>query len=57
MPVGGFQSVDKPQRGIGCIRAQIVRNGVVHVLASQLPASAASQSDFTTARNTAVLVH
>jgi hypothetical protein len=32
-------------------------NGVVHVLASQLPASAASQSNFTTARNTAVLVH
>jgi hypothetical protein len=31
--------------------------GIVHVLASHLPATAASQTDFTAARNAAVLVH
>ncbi len=45
-------------RGLMNQESQVVdSNGVVHVLASQLPASAASQSDFSTARNTAVLVH
>ncbi|WP_344938526.1 BNR repeat-containing protein [Sphaerisporangium flaviroseum] len=45
-------------RGLINQESQVVDgSGVVHVLASHLPAGAASQSDFTTARETAVLVH
>lgn len=45
-------------RGLMNQESQVVdHSGVVHVLASQLPANAPSQSNFTTARNTVVLVH
>ncbi|MFC4530473.1 BNR repeat-containing protein [Sphaerisporangium dianthi] len=45
-------------RGLINQESQVVDStGVVHVLASHLPANAPSQSDFTTARESAVLVH
>jgi hypothetical protein len=45
-------------RGLMNQESQVVDStGVVHVLASHLPASAASNPDFTAARNSAVLVH
>ncbi|MBG0567991.1 BNR repeat-containing protein [Actinoplanes aureus] len=45
-------------RGLINQESQVVdAGGVVHVLASHLPAAAASNSDFTAARNSAVLVH
>ncbi|SDT21880.1 BNR repeat-containing protein [Actinoplanes derwentensis] len=45
-------------RGLINQESQVVdAAGIVHVLASHLPASAADNSDFTAARETAVLVH
>jgi hypothetical protein len=45
-------------RGLMNQESQVLDStGIVHVLASQLPAAAASTSDFTAARNSAVLVH
>ncbi|MEV6305752.1 BNR repeat-containing protein [Actinoplanes sp. NPDC051861] len=45
-------------RGLINQESQVVdAGGIVHVLASHLPASAASNSNFTSARETAVLVH
>jgi hypothetical protein len=45
-------------RGLMNQESQVVdAAGIVHVLASQLPAAAASNADFTSARESAVLVH
>jgi hypothetical protein len=45
-------------RGLMNQESQVVdAAGIVHVLASHLPAAAASTTDFTAARNSAVLVH
>jgi hypothetical protein len=45
-------------RGLMNQESQVVdAAGIVHVLASQLPAAAASNTDFTSARESAVLVH